>query len=77
MIQWLCYNIGTEGGNAIPTQTSNIKEKIKMTRDMRDMRNENMGIDPENCNCSGYTMATVAGCILLCIGIVIYALLVG
>lgn len=48
-----------------------------MTRDIRDMRNENMGIDTESCNCSGYTMATIAGCLLLCIGIVIYALLVG
>ena len=28
-----------------------------------------------NCNFSGYSMATVAGGILLCIGIVIYAIL--
>ena len=28
-----------------------------------------------NCNFSGYSMATVAGGILLCIGIVIYAVL--
>ena len=30
---------------------------------------------PENCNFSGYSMAMVAGAILLCLGIVIYAIL--
>lgn len=29
----------------------------------------------QNCNFSGYSMATVGGGILLCIGIVIYAIL--
>ena len=29
----------------------------------------------QNCNFSGYSMATVAGGVLLCIGIVIYAIL--
>ncbi len=29
----------------------------------------------KNCNFSGYSMATVAGGILLCIGIVVYAIL--
>ena len=29
----------------------------------------------EDCNCSGYTMAAVAGCLLLCLGIIVYALL--
>lgn len=29
----------------------------------------------QNCNFSGYSMATVAGGILLCVGIVIYAIL--
>lgn len=46
-----------------------------MTRDMRDIRNEDMRIVPQNCNCSGYTMAAVAGCLLLCLGIIIYAFL--
>lgn len=45
-----------------------------MTRDMRDIRNEEMRIVPENYNCSGYTMAAVAGCLLLCLGIIVYAL---
>ena len=54
-----------------------LKEKIEMTRDMRNIGNEEMRIVPENLNCSGYTMATVAGCLLLCIGIIIYALIAG
>ena len=29
----------------------------------------------EDCQCSGYTMAAVAGALLLCLGIVVYALL--
>lgn len=31
----------------------------------------------ENCNFSGYSMAAIAGGILLCIGIVLYALILG
>ena len=46
-----------------------------MTRDLRKNINEDMKIIPENCNCSIYTMATVAGCLLFCVGIIIYALL--
>ena len=46
-----------------------------MTGDLRQVKNEEMNILPENCNCSVYSMAAVAGCLLLCIGIVIYALL--
>ena len=42
---------------------------------------ENNGMDmrliPETCNCSGYTMGAVAGGLLLCIGIIIYAILCG
>lgn len=30
---------------------------------------------PEVCNFSGYSMAAVAGAILLCVGIIIYAVL--
>jgi hypothetical protein len=44
-------------------------------RNIRDIRNEEMGIVGDKCNCSGYTMASVLGCVLLCVGIVIYALL--
>lgn len=43
-------------------------------------RNENETMDmrliPETCHCSGYTMAMVAGGLLLCLGIILYALLV-
>lgn len=46
-----------------------------MTRDVRQDVNENMNIVNEDCNCSGYTMAAVAGCLLLCLGIIVYALL--
>lgn len=34
-----------------------------------------MGLVAENCQCSGYTMAAVAGGLLLCLGIIVYALL--
>ena len=43
----------------------------KNENEMMDMR-----LIPETCNCSGYTMATVAGGLLLCLGIILYALLV-
>ena len=45
-----------------------------MTRDLRQMRNDEMD---RNCNggSSLYTMAAVAGCLLLCVGIIIYALI--
>ena len=46
-----------------------------MTGDIRQRKNEDMGIIAENC--SVYTMAAVAGCLLLCLGIVVYALLCG
>lgn len=49
------------------------KRSIKMTRDIRENENENKN-SVKDCNCSAYTMATVAGCILLCLGIIIYAL---
>ena len=50
-----------------------------MTRNIRKNENEmlDMNLIPETCNCSGYTMAAVAGGLLLCLGIIIYALLVG
>ena len=46
-----------------------------MTGELRQFKNEDMKILPENYNCSVYSMAAVAGCLLLCVGIVIYALL--
>lgn len=47
-------------------------ENVKMTE---EVSSENLV--SENCNCSGYTMAAVAGSLLLCVGIVIYALFCG
>ena len=41
-----------------------------MTRDIRDRRNEN---GCENSGSSVYTMMAVAGCLLFCLGIIIYA----
>ena len=46
-----------------------------MSGDMRQTSREDMRIITENCNCSIYTMAAVAGCLLFCVGIIIYALL--
>lgn len=54
-----------------------------MTRELRQVMDtveitnkaESEQLVCEDCNCSVYTMATVAGCLLLCIGIVVYALL--
>lgn len=46
-----------------------------MTRDYRRVNEDNMNPINENCNCSPYTMATIAGCLLLCIGIIVYALI--
>lgn len=46
-----------------------------MSGDMRQRTTEDMRIIPESCNCSIYTMAAVAGCLLLCVGIIIYALI--
>ena len=45
-----------------------------MTRDIRKNINEDARIIPENCNCSAYTMATVAASLLFCVGVIIYAL---
>ena len=45
-----------------------------MTRNLENRVNDDMRIVSENCNFSGYTMATVACGILLCVGIIVYAL---
>ena len=73
------YNVDTEEKQASEKLKS--KGDTKMTgelrnvRDIRDIRNEEMGIACDKCNCSVYTMASVIGCVLLCVGIVVYALL--
>ena len=39
-------------------------------------RNQELGLVSENCNCSIYSMLTVAGGILLAIGTIIYSVIV-
>ena len=51
-----------------------IWEDKKMTRNIENRVNDDMRIVAENCNFSAYTMATVACGILLCVGIIVYAL---
>ena len=51
-----------------------------MTRNIERNENElyngmDMHLVQEDCNCSGYTMAAVAGGLLLCLGVIVYALL--
>ena len=46
-----------------------------MTVNMRERMDNEMKVTAENCNCSIFSMAAVAGCLLLCIGIIVYALL--
>lgn len=61
------------------------KRRIKMTRELRQVIETIQMTDKvssesaacEECNCSVYTMASVAGSILLCIGIVAYGLICG
>ncbi len=50
-----------------------------MTGELRKNTRSNINFAHEDCevNCSPYTMAAVAGCLLFCIGIIIYALIVG
>jgi len=45
-----------------------------MTRDLRNTRDNNRC---ENSGSSIYTMAAVAGCLLLCLGIIVYAIIGG
>ncbi len=52
-----------------------IERKIERSIERKSYEQTENEIMPENCNFSGYSMATVAGSILLCIGIVIYAIL--
>lgn len=49
--------------------------EIRRIRTTNSVKENDENLVTENCNCSGYTMATVAACILLCIGIVVYALI--
>lgn len=48
---------------------------MKMSGNLERRTNEDMRIVPENFGGSVYSMATVACGILLCVGIIIYALL--
>ena len=70
----VCYTLSTE----IEAHIQHKKEKFIMSGNIRKNENEmmDMRLIPETCNCSGYTMAMVAGGLLLCLGIILYALLV-
>ena len=75
MTHIVCYTLSTE----IEAHIHNItKENRNMSGNIRKNENETMDMRliPENCNCSGYTMAMVAGGLLLCLGIILYARLV-
>ena len=72
MIQCVCYNKNTK-------RKPNPKSKRRITMN-GTMKKENYKefekeTAPETCNFSGYSMAAVAGAILLCVGIIIYAAL--
>ena len=71
----ICYNIGAGRKGKLP-------EKIKAGKIMNaninldTNQNKELGLVSENCNCSIYSMLTVAGGILLAIGTVIYSAIV-
>lgn len=46
-----------------------------MTRNIRKEEIQEYGMIPETCQISGYSLAAMAGCLLLCVGIILYALL--
>ena len=48
-----------------------------MTRDLRNVINERNNNGCEKANSSIYTMAAVASCLLLCVGIIVYAIIGG
>ena len=56
---------------------SNERQVHIMNAEMKFTREEikEMGVVSENCNCSVYSMITVAGGILLAVGTVIYSLI--
>ena len=55
--------------------TSELRQVIETVQATENVGCEN--IVSKDCNCSVYTMASVAGSILLCVGIVIYGLICG
>jgi hypothetical protein len=87
MTHIIWYNVFTEAeDNPIKYwKTDPLQRRIKMTRELRQVietvqltdkvSGENVAC--KDCNCSVYTMASVAGSILLCIGIVAYGLICG
>ena len=76
MTHIVCYTLSTEIEAQMEERTK--KENETMSGNIRKNENEmmDMRLIPETCNCSGYTMAMVAGGLLLCLGIILYALLV-
>ncbi len=55
--------------------TRELRQVIETVQMTDKVSSENVAC--KECNCSVYTMASVAGSILLCIGIVVYGLICG
>lgn len=51
--------------------------KISMMKHSKKQDAENTALVAPNCNCSVFTMATVACGLLFCLGIIVYALIAG
>ena len=76
MTHIVCYNVNTETEKVnVRILRSKRKGDKKMTGNLEKRTNEEMRIVSENYNGSVYSMATVACGLLLCVGIIIYALL--
>ena len=73
MTQYVCYNETTKGTEKRIT----MKKRRKMMNGSIRKTNYEMesNLMAENCNFSIYSMAAIAGGLLLCAGIVVYALL--
>ena len=71
----MCYNIGT-GREAKPPEKIQAGKIMNANMNINRNKNQELGLVSENCNCSIYSMLTVAGGILLAIGTVIYSAIV-
>ena len=81
MTHIVCYNKTTKGKQKTTVVDKNLEIlQTKRSKNMNGtMRRNQYELDSklmaEDCNFSTYSMAAVAGGILLCIGIILYALL--
>lgn len=77
MTHYMCYNKGTENEITVTKEKSKCaeiseKENIEMMRTERKAERTT-----EDCGFSGYSMFALAGGLLLCIGIIVYAFFAG